>query len=64
MSSVTAVVLVEMAVEDTMEEEPMGARTKNNWRKIILEPNDESGVKQALYRVKTLDMKALRPVCV
>ena len=48
MSSATALVLVEMAVEDTKEEEPMGMRTKNNWRKTILEPDDESGVKQML----------------
>ena len=46
MSSATALVLVEMAVEDTMEKEPM--RTKKNWRKTILEPDDESGVKQML----------------
>ena len=46
---------VEMAVEDTMEKEPMGMRTKNNWRKTILEPDDESGAQanaQELYRVK------------
>ena len=47
-SSATALVLVEMEVEDTMEEEPMGMRTKNNWRKTILEPDDESGVKLML----------------
>ena len=47
-SSATALVLVEMEVEDTMEEEQMGMRTKNNWRKTILEPGDESGVKQML----------------
>ena len=44
MSSATALVLVEMAMEDTTEKEQMG--TKNNWRKTILEPDDESGVKQ------------------
>ena len=47
MSSATALVLVEMAMEDTMVEEPMGMRTKNNWRKTILEPDDESGASQA-----------------
>ena len=41
MPSATALVLVEMAVEDTMEKEPMWARTKNNWRKTISEPDDE-----------------------
>ena len=46
MSSVTPLVLVEMEVEDTKEEEQMGMRTKTNWRKTILEPDDESGVKQ------------------
>ena len=47
MSSVTPLVLkMEMAVEDTMEEEHMEMRTKTNWRKTILEPDDESGVKQ------------------
>ena len=44
---VKAVVVVE-AVEETMEKEPMGMRTKNNWRKTILEPDDESGAKQTL----------------
>ena len=39
---------VEMAVEDTMEKEPIGMRTKNNWRKTILEPDDESGLEQML----------------
>ena len=48
MSSATALVLVEMAVEDTMEEEQMGMRTKNNWRNTILETDDESGVQQML----------------
>ena len=47
-SSATALVLVEMEVEDTMDKEPMGMRTKNNWNKTILEPDDESGVKQML----------------
>ena len=37
-----------VVVEETMEKEPMGMRTKNNWRKTILEPDDESGVKQML----------------
>ena len=41
MPSATALVLVEMGVDDTMEKEPMGARTKNNWRKTISEPDDE-----------------------
>ena len=73
-SSVTPLLLVEMAVEETMEEEQMEMRTKNSWRnvkvvvvvkaveeammekepmrtkkiwrKTILEPDDESGVKQ------------------
>ena len=40
------VLKMEMTVEDTMEEEQMGMRTKTNWRKTILEPDDESGVKQ------------------
>ena len=44
MSVATALVLV----EDTMEEEQMGMRTKKIWRKTILEPDDESGVKQML----------------
>ena len=44
---VKAVVVVE-AVEETMEKEPMGMRTKNNWRKTILGPNDESDLKQML----------------
>ena len=48
MSSATALVLVEMAVEDTMEEEQMGMRTKKICRKNILEPDGESGVKQML----------------
>ena len=48
MSSATALVLVEMAVEDTMEEEPMGMRTKKIWRKTILELDDENGHKQLL----------------
>ena len=48
MSSTTALGLVEMGVEDTMEKEPMGMRTKNNWKKTILEPDDESGLKQML----------------
>ena len=46
MSSASVLVLVEMAVEDTMEKEQM--RTKKNWRKTILEPDDESGVQQIL----------------
>ena len=45
MSSATALVLVEV--------EQMGMRTKNNGRKTILEPDDESGASranaQALY---------------
>ena len=43
-SPVTPLVSVVMAVEDTMEKEPMG----KIWRKTILEPDDESGVKQML----------------
>ena len=54
MSSVTPLVLVEMEVEDTMEEEQMGMRTKKIWRKTILEPDDESGVKQMLESFKGL----------
>ena len=52
MSSVIPLVLVEMAVEDTMEKEPMGMRTKKTWRKTILEPDDENGLMQMFYRVK------------
>ena len=48
MSSATALVLVEMAVKDTKEEEPMGMRTKKIWRKTILKLDDESGLKQTL----------------
>ena len=43
---VVMVLKMEMEVEDTKEEEPMGMRTKKIWRKTILEPDDESGVKQ------------------
>ena len=58
-SSATALVLVEMAVEDTMEEEQMGMRTKKIWRKTILEPDDESGAKQSAFiGFKTKDKKA------
>ena len=46
MSSATALVLVEVEME--VEEEQMGMRTKNNWRKTILETDDESGVQQML----------------
>ena len=46
MSSATALVLVEMALEDTMEKEPM--RTKKNWRKTIVELDDEIDLKQML----------------
>ena len=49
---VEAVVLdgVEEVVEDTMEKEQMGIRTKNSWRQTIMEPepDDESGLKQML----------------
>ena len=48
MSSAIALVLVEMEVEDTKEEEPMGMRTKKIWRKTILELDDESVLKQTL----------------
>ena len=48
MSSAAPLVLVEMAVEETTEKEQMGMRTKNNWRKTILEPDDESDLKQML----------------
>ena len=44
MSSATALLLVEMAVEETMEEEPMGMRTKKNWRKTILDQDDDMKV--------------------
>ena len=55
MSSVIPLVLVEMAVEDTMEKEPMGMRTKNNWRKTILDQDDDMKVESSkcFYRVKT-----------
>ena len=51
MSSVTPLLLVEMVVEGTKEEEPMGMSNKKIWRKkiwrrTILEPDDESGVEQ------------------
>ena len=41
---------VEEVVEDTMEKEQMGIRTKNSWRQTIMEPepDDESGLKQML----------------
>ena len=44
------VVVVEEVVEDTMEKEQMGIRTKNSWRQTIMEPepDDESGLKQML----------------
>ena len=49
---VEAVVLdgVGVLVEDTMEKEQMGIRTKNSWRQTIMEPepDDESGLKQML----------------
>ena len=48
MSSAAPLVLVEMAVEETTEKEQMGMRTKNSWRKTILEPDDESDLKQML----------------
>ena len=55
---------VEMAVEDTIEKEPMGMRTKNNWRKTILEPDDESGAQaNAFIGLRLKDKKALRSVC-
>ena len=47
MSSATALLLVEMAVEETMEEEPMGMRTKNNWRKTILDQDDDMKVESS-----------------
>ena len=37
---VEAMVVVEV-VEDTMEKEQMGIRTKRVWRKTILAPDDE-----------------------
>ena len=39
-----------VVVEDAMEKEQMGIRRKNNWRKTILEPDDEKGLKQTLSR--------------
>ena len=44
------VVVVEEVVENTMEKEQMGIRTKNSWRQTIMEPepDDESGLKQML----------------
>ena len=52
-SSATALVLVEMetAVGESIKKELMGMRTKNNWRKTILEPDDESGASQANAQV-------------
>ena len=44
---VKAAVVVK-AVEDTMEKELMGMRTKKNWRKTILELDDEIDLKQML----------------
>ena len=49
MSSATALVLVEMAMEDTKVKEQMG--TRNNWRKIISEPDDETGASRANAQV-------------
>ena len=47
-----------------MEEEAMGMRTKNNWRKTILEPDNESGLKRTLPRaLKGEDKQALWSVC-
>ena len=39
-----------VVVEDAMEKEQMGIRRKNAWRKTILEPDDEKGLKQTLSR--------------
>ena len=43
-------VVVEEAVEEAMEKEQMGIRTKNSWTQTIMEPepDDESGLKQML----------------
>ena len=49
MSSATALVLVEMALGDTMGKELMGMRSKKNWRKTILELDDEIDLKQMLF---------------
>ena len=53
MSLVTPLVLVE--VEDTMEKEPMGMRTKKKRRNTILELDDESGIEQ--MPLKGLDLR-------
>ena len=47
-------------VDDAMEKDQMGIRTKNNWRKTILEPDNESGLKRTLPRaLKGEDKQAL-----
>ena len=55
MSSATALVLVEMAMEDTTEKEQMG--TRNNWRKIISEPDDETGASRANAQVLYIGLR-------
>ena len=53
-----------VVVEDAMEKEQMGIRTKNKWRKTILEPENESGLKRTLPRaLKGEDKQALWSVC-
>ena len=54
MSSVTVLVLV----EDTMEEEQMGMRTKKTWRKTILDPDDESGASLANAQVLYIGLRS------
>ena len=50
--------------DDAMEKDQMGIRTKNNWRKTILEPDNESGLKRTLPRaLKGEDKQALWSVC-
>ena len=43
-------------IEEALEKEHMGIRTKNRWRKTIMEPepDDESGLKQVLESLKGL----------
>ena len=55
-----------VVVEDAMEKEQMGIRTKNNWRMTILEPDDESCVKRTLPRAQSFkgeNKQALWSVC-
>ena len=45
-----------VVLEDAMEKEQMGIRTKNNWRMTILEPDDESCVKRTLPRAQSPEL--------